>query len=144
MRSDAKDVGIGKAVPLARCENRDASLGRLPDPPVHSQDLAPRGKLAHCFTREPSPATADHDFKRHLSKGHPVSTMRALTTRHECRGESRYSGSLQHRGNASITPPPNTAWMGEEQRQNCCRGRLLNFERPVLALPREVCASSGL
>ena len=66
---ERQDVGIGKAVPLAHCENPMPLAKTGPGP----ADRVLQGKLAHGFTRGANPATVDHDFKqqsgRHLSRG---------------------------------------------------------------------------
>ena len=75
MRSDAKDVGIGKAVPLAHCENLDAARE---DRSRTRQSLHGIWDIKACSLMVLRPAlcrtTAHHDFKqqdaRPLPQGH--------------------------------------------------------------------------
>ena len=83
MRSDAKEVGIGKAVPLAHCENLDAARE---DRPRTRQSIHRIWYIKACSLMILRPAlcrtTANHhDFKqqdaRPVPKGTILSTGRA-------------------------------------------------------------------
>jgi hypothetical protein len=80
MRSDAKGVVTGKAVPFAHGENLDAARQDRPQSRgSHSQDLVHQGKLAHGLARgvippQPLTTTADSKMVRLLSRGHLGST----------------------------------------------------------------------
>ena len=97
MRSDAEDVGIGKAVPLAHCEHLDAArYGPPADPPVHSQDLVHQGMLAHGFTPgayagQPLTTISNSEMRGRCRKGMLMSTGRSEPPPQRT-GPSRSSG----------------------------------------------------
>ena len=106
MRSDAKDVGIGKAVPLAQWKSLIPLIrtARGPGQPIHRVWRTKASPLT-VLRGEPSPPTANHGCKQQEERLYPeaviVSTS-ALNPGRERRGWRYPVGRFGHRAGPQI------------------------------------------
>jgi hypothetical protein len=96
MRSDAKDVGIGKAVPLAQWKSLIPLIrtARGPGQPIHRVWRTKASPLT-VLRGEPSPPTANHGCKQQEERIDPealIVSTRTLNPRRERRGPVALSG----------------------------------------------------